>query len=65
MMAHTAYVPTNWVDDVTPIDDDHLNNLEHGIVNLENDTIFYEELGTIDEQTGEITLNSNQATNNN
>ena len=39
-----------------PINDTNLNHMEDGIVELENNSIFYEEIGEIDETTGEITL---------
>lgn len=58
-MAYTPYVPREWKDEPdeeTPIDADGLNNIEDGIVELENNSIFYEEIGEIDETTGEITL---------
>lgn len=39
-----------------PINDTNLNHMEDGIVGIENSAIFYEEIGEIDETTGEITL---------
>lgn len=58
-MAYTPYVPREWKDEPdedTPIDSDGLNNLEKGISNLEGAAVLYEEIGEIDETTGEITL---------
>lgn len=66
-MAYTPYTPVGWKNKgetgAKPINKNNLNQMEDGIVELEGNTIFYEELGTIDETTGEITLNT--ATNNN
>lgn len=61
-MAYTPYVPTDWEElptQTTPIDETALDKIEQGIVELEDNTIFYEELGTINESTGVVTLNSN------
>lgn len=58
-MAYTPYEKTNFKDepdDTTPWDADTGNKIEDGIVELENNAIFYEEIGEIDETTGEITL---------
>lgn len=42
-----------------PINDTNMNHVESGIVELENNSIFYEVVGEIDETTGEITLYDN------
>lgn len=38
-----------------PVNATNLNHVESGIVELENNSIFYEVVGEIDEETGEIT----------
>lgn len=40
-----------------PVNSTNLNHMEKGIVDLESSTIFYEEIGVIDDVTGEVTLN--------
>lgn len=45
-----AYVRTNWVDDVTPVNAENLNNLEDGVQELQIDPTvieLLEELGII------------------
>ncbi len=64
---YQQYNPIPWANEPsesTPIDEDNLNHIQQGIVNLEAHTLFYEEIGTIDETTGEITLYETEATNN-
>lgn len=39
-----------------PVNATNLNHVESGITELEDNAIFYEEIGEIDETTGEITL---------
>lgn len=67
-MPYTPYDPVGWKNKnepgAKPINKDNFKHMEDGIVNLENNTIFYQELGTIDETTGEITLYETEATNN-
>ena len=61
-MAYTPYVKTNFADlpsEDTPIDADTMNKIEDGILELENNSIFYEEIGEINEETGEITYYTN------
>ncbi len=58
-MAYTPYIKTIWKDDPseeTPIEAEKLNNIEGGIEALENNSIFYEVVGEINEETGAITL---------
>lgn len=58
-MAYTPYVPREWKDEPdeeTPVDAEGLNNIENGISGLEAAAVLYEEIGEIDESTGEITL---------
>ena len=58
-MAYTPYNPRTWEDEPseeTPYEAAAMNNIENGIVELENNSIFYEEIGEINETTGEITL---------
>ena len=38
-----------------PVNATNLNHVEDGIVELENNSIFYEVIGEIDEATGEVT----------
>lgn len=45
-----------------PVNATNLNHVEDGIVNLESGAIFYEEIGEIDESTGEITLYDDTST---
>ena len=61
MNSYVPYVPTDWEEEPseeTPLDEDAFEKIEQGIVNLEAHVVFYEEIGTIDEITGEVTLNS-------
>ena len=64
-MAYTQYEPTDWKnlpDESTPIIEELLDKIEQGINNLQNNAIFYEVVGEIDETTGEITLYENTST---
>jgi hypothetical protein len=52
-----AYVRTNWIDDVTPLDADHLNNIEDGVeeakaaLNVDSSVLdLYEDLGWTPEE---------------
>lgn len=57
-MVYTPFQKKVWKDDPseeTPIEAEELNRIEDGIVNLENNSIFYEVVGEIDEETGEVT----------
>lgn len=62
-MAYTPYVPVGWKNKgesgAKPINKTNLNHMDEGITELEDNTIFYEELGTINESTGVVTLNNN------
>lgn len=58
-MTYTPYEPTDWKnlpDESTPIIEESLDKIEQGINNLQNNAIFYEVVGEIDELTGNITL---------
>ena len=57
-MAYTPYEPTDWKnlpDEETPITKDSLNKIEQAINNMQNNAIFYEAIGEIDETTGAVT----------
>lgn len=57
-MAYTLFVKKIWKDEPseeTPIEASELNRIEAGIANLQDNAIFYEVIGEIDESTGEIT----------
>lgn len=57
-MVYTPFVKKVWEDEPseeTPIEASELNRIEDGIVNLENNSVFYEVVGEIDEETGEVT----------
>ena len=57
-MAYTPFVKKTWEDEPseeTPIEASELNRIEEGIANLEVSSIFYEVIGEIDEETGEVT----------
>lgn len=57
-MAYTPFVKKVWKDEPseeTPIEAKELNRIEDGISNLEDNAIFYEVVGEINEETGEVT----------
>ncbi len=57
-MAYTPFVKKIWKDEPseeTPIEASELNRIEDGIDKLQNNTIFYEVIGEINEATGEVT----------
>ena len=57
-MAYTPFVKKVWEDEPseeTPIEAKELNRIEDGILNLEDNAIFYEAVGEINEETGEVT----------
>ena len=57
-MAYTPFVKKVWEDEPseeTPIEASELNRIENGISNLQDNAIFYEVVGEIDEATGEVT----------
>lgn len=57
-MAYTPFVKKVWEDEPseeTPIEAKELNRIEDGISNLEASSIFYEVIGEINEETGEVT----------
>lgn len=57
-MAYTPFVKKIWKDEPseeTPIGASELNRIEDGIDKLQNNTIFYEVIGEINEATGEVT----------
>lgn len=57
-MAYTPFVKKVWEDEPseeTPIEAEELNRIEKGISNLQDNAIFYEAIGEINEETGEVT----------
>lgn len=57
-MSIEKYQKTNWINDVTKLNQSNMNHMENGIELVTNEVILLEEIGLIEK----ITLNGNQGT---